>query len=47
MAIYRTGTFVQPASGTLTVNLGFVPSYLYISDITLAGTSGRGAEAVP
>lgn len=46
MAIYRTGTFSANSGAAVNVNIGFVPSYLILQDITLAGTSGRGAEAI-
>ncbi len=46
MAIYRTGTFLVPAANAATtLNLGFVPSVFRTYDVTLATTSGSGAEA--
>jgi hypothetical protein len=47
MAIYRTGTFTLTSTAAAqTLNLGFVPSYFTMQDITLASTSGRGAEVI-
>ena|SRR3990167_1996090 len=47
MAIYRTGTFsITSTAAAQNINIGFVPSYLILQDITLASTSGRGAEAI-
>lgn len=47
MAIYRTGTFTLTSTADAqTLNLGFVPSYFTMQDITLASTSGRGAEII-
>jgi hypothetical protein len=45
MAIYKTGTFTLVSTAAAqNVALGFVPSLFLCSDITLASTSGRGAE---
>jgi len=47
MALYRTGTFtLTSTAASQTLNLGFVPTYFTMQDITLAGTSGRGASVI-
>lgn len=47
MSIYRSGTFtVSDTSAVQTLNLGFVPDYLVLEDITLLKTSGSGITAV-
>ncbi len=47
MAIYRTGTFtVADKTAVQTLNLGFVPSYLILEDLTLLSSSGSGITAI-
>lgn len=46
MAIYRSGTFtVADNTAVQTLNLGFVPDFLILEDITLLKTSGSGITA--
>jgi len=47
MSIYRTGTFtVADKTAIQYLNLGFVPSYLILEDLTLLSTSGKGITAI-
>ncbi len=45
MAFYRTGTFVLTSTAaSQTLNLGFVPTYFSMQDVTLLSTTGDGAN---